>query len=256
VRDWWVVIAVAISLMAGVTPRAYADLHVSANSVTTLNAGEVDLACTDLIVAGTLRVTTGRVTNVRHVSIQPGGTIDGGSGTIALGGNWSNAGSFVAGSANVHFRDLCGLRSAAVTGNTTFSTASFTSTFGKSYVFAVGSTQFVTKNLEIAGTAGQPIAFRSSASGQVANIDLAATGTQQIQQVAVTDVWATGQWLAPGQTNAGGGGNAKRWFGDPQGSIVPVPALGSSALAALALLLAASSAILPRRRKRSGLVDR
>ncbi len=87
-------IALSALIAVGAAPYAEADLIVPANSSTTLSAGTLDLACTDLVVAGTLRVATGRVINVRNVSIRPGGTIDVGSGTIALGGNWSNSGTF------------------------------------------------------------------------------------------------------------------------------------------------------------------
>ena len=112
-------------------------------------------------------------------------------------------------------------------------------------MFAVGSTQTITGVLEITGTAPQPIQFRSSAPGQVAFINLTATGTQQIVHVGVTDVWATGQWLAPGQQNEGGGGNAKRWFGSPTpptGEAIPVPALSTLMLGVLAALLALAAA--------------
>jgi hypothetical protein len=50
-------------------------------------------------------------------------------------------------------------------------------------------------DLEITGTAPQPIQFRSSVPGQVAFINLTGTGTQQIVHVGVTDVGGGAQQL-------------------------------------------------------------
>jgi hypothetical protein len=228
---------------------ARADLVVPANGQYVTNAGLTDLACTDVIVAGTLTVNTGSLINVRHVTIQPGGVIDGGSGVIEVGGDWTNQGTFTAGTSTVRFRDLCGPTSATIGGSTAFSNASFVSTTGKNYVFAVGSTQSVAGLLEIVGSAPFPIQFRSGAPGQVAFVNLLGGGTQSIQHVGVTDVWATGQWLAPALTNEGGGGNANRWFGVPHGIERPVPGLTDLATLALASLLAAFGIATLRRRR-------
>jgi hypothetical protein len=248
VRSSSALAACAFAMLVGI---ARADLVVPANGVYTTNGGQTDLACTDVIVAGTLQVNSGGLVNVRHLTIQPGGVIDGGSGTIQLGGNWSGTGTFTAGTSTVRFDDSCGLTSAAIGGSTTFFSTRFVSTSGKNYVFQVGTTQTVGGLLEIAGTAGQPIQFRSSTPGQVANLNLLPGGTQQIQHVGVTDVWATGQWLAPALSNEGGGGNASRWFGaaPPSVSEYPVPSLGDLATLALAALLAACGIAELRRRR-------
>jgi hypothetical protein len=230
---------------------ALADWIVPPGSTVNLGNGTVDLSCTDLIVSGTLQLAAGGVVNARHVTILPGGTIDGGAGTITLGGNWTNSGSFVPGTSAVRFRDACSLASATIAGSSTFSTVSFVTGVGRNFVFAVGTTQTVNDLLEIGGTSAQPIQFRSNAPGQVANINLISSGTQLIQHVGVTDVWATGQWLAPTLTNEGGGGNASRWFGRPTRSGTPIPTLGDWALLILAALLAASAASVLRRRRAS-----
>jgi len=220
---------------------------VPAGSTVSLGGGTVDLSCTDVIVAGTLQITSGSVANARHVTILAGGTIDGGSGAITLGGNWTNSGLFVAGTSTVRFRDVCSLFTATITGSTTFSTASFVTGAGRNFLFAVGTTQTVSSVLEIAGTAGSPIQFRSTAAGQVAYINLVASGSQLIQHVGVTDVWATGQWLAPTLTNEGGGGNANRWFGGSGPGAAAIPTLSDAMLLAMAALIAASGAWLSRR---------
>jgi hypothetical protein len=243
-------LACALALTALATPRpAHADWIVPAGSTVSLGGGAVDLACTDLVVAGTLQLGSGTVTNARHVTILAGGTIDGGSATVTLGGDWSNAGSFVPGTSAVRFRDGCSLTFATISGNTTFSTASFVTAAGRSFVFAVGSTQTINNVLEIGGTAGLPVQFRSSVAGQVAYINLIASGTQLIQHVGVTDVWATGQWLAPTLMNEGGGGNASRWFGGSGPGAAAIPTLGDAMLLALAALLAASGFGVLRRQR-------
>jgi hypothetical protein len=232
---------------------AAADFIVPANAIGSINGGTLDLGCTDLIVAGTLQLGGGQVLNVRNVTIQGGGTIDGGSGVIQVGGNWTANGSFAAGAGEVDFRDLCAAGPASISGNTTFFRVSFVSTTSKNYTFAVGSTQRILSVLEISGTSPKPIQFRSATPGQVAFVDLVASGTQQIQHVGVTDVSSTGQCLAPGQSNEGGGGNAKNWFmcgsGGGGGSSTPasIPALDAAALLALAALLAASGLWFVRR---------
>jgi hypothetical protein len=236
--------ALAISVVAG---QAKADLVVPAGGTTSLGSGIVDLACTDLVIGGTFRVQGGTVRNVRNVTIQSGGALDGGTGVIQVGGDWTVNGSFVAGTGSVDFRDLCGVGAASISGNTTFRRASFVSTTSKNYVFAVGSTQKILSGLEISGTAPKPIQFRSATPGQVAFIDLVNSGTQQIQHVGVTDVSSIGQCLAPGQSNEGGGGNAKNWFtcnsgggGGGGGTAASIPALDAAALLALAALIAGS----------------
>ena len=244
----------ALALVAVLAPvfAVHADLIVPAGGQYTTSGGQTDVACTDVVVAGTLTVDTGSLVNVRHLTIQAGGTIAGGSGVIQVGGNWSNSGTFTAGTSTVRFNDLCGLTSATISGSTTFANARFVSSTGKNYVFAVGTTQTVSAILEIAGTTPNPIQFRSGTSGQVANINLLPAGTQQIQHVGVTDVWATGQHLAPSLTNEGGGGNANRWFGgvnpNPPFAEHPVPALGDLAALALAALLAGFGMVNLRRR--------
>ena len=240
-------VALALASMSG----AHADLIVPAGGQYTTSGAQTDLACTDVVVGGTLTVDTGSLINVRHLTIQAGGSIAGGSGLIQLGGNWSNGGTFTAGTSTVRFNDLCGLSSATIGGSTTFANARFVSSTGKNYVFAVGTTQTVGAILEIAGTTPNPIQFRSGTPGQVANINLLPAGTQQIQHVGVTDVWATGQHLAPSLTNEGGGGNANRWFGAPiVASEIPVPTLGDLATIALAALLAGFAILQLRRRGR------
>jgi hypothetical protein len=244
----------SLALALGFMPAAHADLVVPSGGQYSTGGGQTDLGCTDVVVAGKLLVAGGSLVNVRNLTIQPGGAIDGGSGEIQLGGNWSNGGTFAAGTSTVRFIDSCGVTTGAVGGNTAFFNARFISAGGKNYVFQVGTTQTIAGVLEIVGSGGKPIQLRSSTPGQVANINLLASGTQSILHVGVTDVWATGQHLAPNQTNEGGGGNAANWFGsgpppDGGGGLARIPTLGDLALLALAALLAGVAIIDLRRRR-------
>ena len=211
---------------------ALANMEVPAGTSSNTGGGIFDLACSDLLVAGTLGVDTGQIINVRNVVIQPGGVINGNSGLISLSGNWSNGGSFAAGTGTVNFVDspTCA-SSATLSGNTAFSTVNFTSTLGKTYTFAADSSQQISSLLTILGTTQLPIVFVSSVPGQFAFINLA--GNQQIGNVAVNWVAATGVWLAAKQINRNATGVAPGWFGD--GLIVP--SLSTVALALLTLIL-------------------
>lgn len=94
--------------------------------------------------------------------------------------------------------------------------------------------------LQIVGN-GAPIQVDVTASGSIAFLNLATGGTQNIANVGVSDVHATGQHLAPTLTNQGGSGNDTGWFGGggPQPlPPVPVPLLSPATLGALAMVLA------------------
>lgn len=217
---------------------ALAQFVVPSGAAVQLNGAALDLAGTALQVGGTFGVGSGSIVNATDILIANTGLLNGGSGTITLSGNWSNLGGFVGGTSSVFFVD--GPPASAVSGNSTFHNASFVSTNGKSYVFAVGSTQSINGLLTILGTAAQGIQFKSSTAGQVAFIDLLPGGSQNIDFVGVSNVHAIGQHLAPTKTNDGGTGDAVGWFGSSGGgggAVRPTPALSPTSLFLLALML-------------------
>jgi hypothetical protein len=237
-------------LLAALAAPVLAQVNVPAGSTFALNGGNVDLGSTSLQVGGTFALGSGNVLNVDSISILNGGILDGGSGSLNLFGDWSDTGTFNAGTGSVNFVDG-GTSQSNIGSDSSFNNVSFVSTSGKNYLFAVGSTQSVSGALTILGTPAQGIQFRSSTAGQVANIDLLARGSQNIQYVGVSDVHAIGQHLAPNQTNDGGTGNDTGWFGTYFGvKAVPAPTLSAIALLLLTLLLAISSAFaLPTRQQ-------
>ncbi|QBB70549.1 hypothetical protein ELE36_09330 [Pseudolysobacter antarcticus] len=216
---------------------AHADFVVPAGGSVSLGGGTIDLGCTDLSVGGNQQINSGSMLNTRNLSVQSGGVLDGGSGNIALVGNWSNSGTFNAGSGTVAFSDnpACAT-STTITGTSTFANLSLISANGKTYTFAAGLTQSILDVLTIQGTSTTPIVINSSIAGQQGNIFLAPGGTQNIQYVSVTDNYGTGQILAPTQQNQGGGGKVRGWFGIP---LIPVAVIAQAipALDAKALLL-------------------
>jgi hypothetical protein len=217
---------------------AYADLVVPAGGSYALNGGSSDLGCTDLIVAGALSIDSGSLTGVRSVNIQSGGSITATSGTLSLSGDWSNAGTFSGGSGLVSFVDAAGCATAGgtISGNTTFSQLSFITATGKTYRIASGSLQTITQFLTIQGAPGLPLVLRGATPGQPASIAL--LGDQSTSNFGAADLFATGNWIAPNQTNAIAGSGVSRVFGDPN---PPIPALPGVLLGVLALLLAALS---------------
>ncbi len=239
---------VAIVAAAGLLALpVHADMEVPVGTSSSTGGGIYDLACSDLLVAGTLNVDSGQIINVRNIIIQSGGVVSGGSGVISLSGNWSNAGSFSAGTGAVNFVDNAPcVTSSTISGNTTFGILRLTSTVGKIYTFAAGSVQQVANGLTITGTAALPILLVSSTPGQFASIDL--LSGQLISNVSVDWIRASGLWLAPGQTNRNAAGNAPRWFG--QGEIIPT--LSHWALALLMLATLAFGLRARRRKPQSG----
>ena len=225
-------------LLAAVSAPALAQVVVPTGAAFSLGGGSLDLGNTSLQVGGSFAVGGGSVQNADSVAILSGGNLDGGSGALTLFGDWSNAGTFSAGTGTVNFVDG-GIAQSNISGNSTFDNVSFVSATGKNYVFAVGSTQSVSSLLTIQGSAAQGIQFKSAAAGQVANINLLPGGSQNIQYVGVSDVHATGQHLAANQTNDGGTGNAIGWFGSAAaGNTVSTPTLSWIGMFLLALLLA------------------
>lgn len=216
---------------------ACAQVTIPTASSLQLAGGKLNLGGSDLQVGGTLSVGTGSIVGANNISIAAGGLIDSGSGTINLFGNWSNLGNLAAGTGLVNFIDG-GVAQAILSGATTFYAASFVSATGKNYVFPVGLTQTFTASLTILGTAAQGIQFRSASAGQVAFVNLAPSGAQNIDFVGVSNVHATGQPLAPTKTNDGGSGDAIGWFGILAVVLQAVPAPMLSAFGLLILCLA------------------
>ena len=198
-----------------VTSHAFANggaYEIEADTEVTLGAGDqLDLDCNDFRVAGTFHLQSGRVDSASDVTIPNGGTIDGGSGILDVNGNWTNQGSFQAGTGRVQLMGACTTAPIHVTGATTFCHLDLSNT-GLDYVFPAGQTLFIQCSLNL----GQGNRIRATDGGK-AYIQLGpnatVTGMADLDQVVIRQ-------------------------DDP----VPIPTMSSSGLVALGLLLAALAA--------------
>lgn len=241
------VAATAAALLCSAAGARAQSLSIPAGAAFQVAGGRIEAAGGDIRIDGLLGLGAGELRGVGALRIGAGGTADFGSGVATLTGDWENRGIFNAGMSRVELRD--GLFAAsAILGTNQFANLSLVSLTGKRYRFESGFTQRVAANLQIQGT-GPAIQVDVTTPGGLAYLDLLAGGTQSIANVGVSDVFATGQHLAPTQTNHGGNGNDDGWFGGggPVVPAVPVPALSWPALLLLGVGL---YAIAVRRRVR------
>ena len=119
-----------------------------------------------------------------------------------------------------------------ISGNSTFNRLSIVSTTGKLYRFAAGSSQRVQGLLT--RRARGAIRYGLNRQWRAASADINLSGTQNMANLAVRDMTASGEWLALGLTNQASGGAAVRWFGFPS---ILVNSTLMLLLSALALLL-------------------
>jgi hypothetical protein len=243
----WVAIAIASLLLpvaciaAGINVPAGASMHVG--------DARLGFAGGDLQVAGAVTLAAGRLDGLGHVRVPAGGQLALGGGTVSLAGDWENRGAVDAGSALVAFLDGSG--DSAILGETVFADLQVETTAGRRIRLESGATQQVAGALVLRG-AGAPLRIDSTTPGATAFLSLLASGSQDIANVAVWDVHATGQWLAAGQENQGGNTNTTGWFGVAGGTPPPPPVPAPQVIPATspwALLALAAGMLLWMRRQ-------
>lgn len=222
---------VALAILAA-TARA-GEIYVGPGSSLDFGSAAVDLGCADLVIGGTLDAGSGSVARARDVGILGGGLLLGGSSTLDVAGNWDNAGSFVAGSSHVRFVDDCGRVSAALTGDNVFYDLEMTTSIGKLYVFAAGSTQTILNSLTLAGGGGTRLKLRSTTPGSEAFTDL--HGSQFVSSIDVRDNHAIGEQIVLDEQSVDSGNTA----GWTLASLIPT--LPAAALLWMALAIAAAA---------------
>lgn len=212
-------VALVACFLVGLSPGVAKaqGVTVEAGAQLSLGNGQMSLGCGDLVVGGQVSVESGEATGIGTVDI-PGGSLDGGSGVVSLSGNWTNSGSFTAGSGQVRVVDGCGFATSNLAGDNNFNDFSVTSTIGKLLAVAAGSSQFFASALTLQGAVGNLLLIRSSVPGQQVFFSLAAGGDQSIFAVDVRDNDASGgQALAPGAPGSYqsvDSGNNENWFID------------------------------------------
>lgn len=168
----------SISLLACSLWASYAfaaELNVPAGATLQIpGSAALQLGCADLTTAGTALVNAGQIQQAGNVTISPSGALNGGTGTIQVGGNWNNRGTFIAGSGSVMFVDGCSTAPASLSGDTSFNQLVLTSQIGRTFVIEAGRNIGVTGSLIVQGTSAAPVRLvTSSSTGQVAYVTLA-----------------------------------------------------------------------------------
>ena len=87
----------AAALLLACASAQATQVVVPPGALVTIPAGTVSLGCGDLYVQGSLLAGASQFGGVRDVTIAATGVLDGGTGTLTLGGNWTNGGAFQAG---------------------------------------------------------------------------------------------------------------------------------------------------------------
>ncbi len=202
-RSWRLGVAALATGLGVSAPTRAAELSVGAGSTLELGSGSLDAGCADLLVGGTLALDAGSASQVRDLGIQPGGALQGGAGSLEVAGDWTNAGSFSAGTGTVLLADGCGRTSAALSQSNAFYRLFLSSATGKLFQFEAGSTQTVARRFEANGTSTDLLRIRSTAAGLAANIDL--QGGQATSWLDVGDNHAIGykQLFGAGSLDAG-----------------------------------------------------
>ena len=163
--------ALAAALL--VPAMAAAQVVVPSGGTLGVPAGSsMNLACTGLVVNGSFALGSGQVDDAAGVTINPGGTVNGGQGTVNVSGNWVNSGSFVPGTSTVAFNEACSPSgSITITGVTTFHNLVLDGA-DRTFVVPAGSNILVTGLLRLEGDPGHPVQIVSSDPGQTATIRL------------------------------------------------------------------------------------
>jgi hypothetical protein len=236
-------LAVLLSLASA---SVWAEIRVPAGARLEVNGGRVDFAGTSYVGQGVLRLGAGRFDRLDDFRVLAGGSADLGSGVLRLAGDWENRGSIAAGSSLAEFLDAPG--DSHLLGVTEFANLRATTVQGRRLRLESGATQRVMYTLTLVGT-GAPLRIDSTVPGNTAFLQLVATGTQDITNVAVWDVHATGQPLAPDETNQGGNANVQGWFGGVATVVPQLETIPASSPWSLAFLFAGLLAGLPLMRR-------
>jgi hypothetical protein len=202
-------------VLAFVAAPVVAQVTVPAGTVLNLGGATLNVACADVNVGGTLAAGTGQLAGARDVVVAGGGTLDGGSGTVALSGNFNASGTFASGTGAVQIVDGCAATTSTFTGASSFYSFSAATIFGHFLVFPAGQTQSAAHALSLTGVPRALVTIISSTPGSAGFFALANGATQTIDYIDVTDNHATVQQIGLGPASAFNsvkGANSDRWF--------------------------------------------
>ena len=226
-----IILSLGLGVLAGAAPAQ--QLTVEAGASISFSTAEVDLGCSDLVVAGTANFDNALVTQARDVSIPTGGTFNGGSASLVVTGDWSRSGTFNAGAGSVEFGDGCVTSSSTISGSSTFNSLILSSNSGKQVLFGAGATTTVSGAFDATGGGpGNLLVIRSTSPGSEAFLDLALPAS--VNFVDIQDNHAIGAPVTLDADSLVSGNNAGWSFA------ALVPGLGLLGLLVLALSLSVS----------------
>ena len=221
-------------LLALAAESAVASVTIGSGSTVNFADGTFDFGCQDMAIAGQATGTAETLRSIVNLIISSGGGLAPGAGTIWLGGDFANAGTFVPGTSRVNVVDTCGSGISRVSGATNFYEFAVVSNSGKQLVFPVGATQTVSHALTFLGATGKLLNIVSSATGTKALLTVSPAATQTIGYVNARDNDASGgATIAPGtpaQYHSVDSGALINWFGGMSGgggAMVQAPLLGT-----------------------------
>lgn len=175
-----------LSFLAAPFLIAGAQVIVPSNGTLDVPAsGVVDYGCLSMDVQGTVSLS-GTLTG-GNLAIGSGGLFNGNSGTVLVGGNWSNSGQFNPGASTVTLTGRCGTGNVIVSGTSVFNNLTVSSSHGATFVIPSGSNITVNGTLTLQGTQGNPISLLASTS-QLAVISLGPNAQVVQSNTSLTNV--------------------------------------------------------------------
>jgi len=229
---WFVLIVLFIFISGSVSASG---IIIGSGSSISVGSGAIHLGCGDLVNNGTLNLGSGVVDSTNNVSNN--NQLNGDSGLLEFGGDWSSSGTVTPGTSTIAVVDECGDGSISFDDSSEFYNLSMTTTAGKTVYLESGAEQVIANNLVFSGAGGNFLTLRSSNPGAATFTSLAPGGTQFIDWVDVENNHADFpfQHIAPDLpevfNSVDSGGNI-RWF-----LAVPVPALSGLGILLLAALM-------------------
>jgi len=221
-------------LLVFATESAVASVTIGSGSVVNFADGTFDLGCQDLAIAGQGTGTAETLRSIVNLIISSGGGLAPGAGSIWLGGDFANAGTFVPGTSRVNIVDTCGNGISRVSGATNFYEFAVASNSGKQLMLPAGATQTVSHALTFLGVTGKLLNIVSSVTGTKALLTVSPAATQMIGYVNARDNDASGgATIAPGtpaQYHSVDSGGLINWFGSISGGggvMAQAPLLGT-----------------------------
>lgn len=179
------VAVLAIGLLgASLSCLASAESVIPAGHSMNLPGVGMNMGCADLRVDGTLNFASGQIDQAGALAIGPTGAIAATAGTIVIGGNWNNQGTFSAGTTTVVLDDTCSTGPVQLIGKTTFHNLTLRTNSGKQFSVPPDAQLLVTGTLTLQGIPGKPLQLFTP-SGQPPTIFLAPGATLNQSNVEV-----------------------------------------------------------------------